>query len=58
MHSSHHVISLLSYSVGETLLEKQVPSDIREHVDADGEKGNSLRQKLERKLVGNYSLYV
>ena len=38
MHSSHSVIPLFSYRVRETLLEKQVPSDIREHVDADGEK--------------------
>ena len=32
----------------ENPLEKQVPSEIREHVDDDGEMGNSLRQKLER----------
>ena len=46
MHSSHNVIPLFSYSVGETLLEKQVASDIQKDVDADGEKGNSLREKL------------
>ena len=37
-------------------MEKHVPSGIQEHVDADGEKGNSLRQKLERSFLGNYSV--
>ena len=50
------VIHLFSYSVGETLFEKQVPSDIREHVDADGEKKNNFRQKLGRSFLGNYSV--
>ena len=40
----------------ETFLEKQVPSDIQEHLDADREKGNSLRQKMERSFLGNYSV--
>ena len=56
VHSTHSVIPLFSYSVGETLLENQVPSDIREHVDANGEKGYSLRQKLERSFLGYYSV--
>ena len=51
VHSTHRGILLLSYSIGETVLEKKVPSDIREHVDAYGETGNSLRQKLERHFL-------
>ena len=56
VHSTHNVLPLFAYSVGETLLEKQVSSDIREHVDVDDEKGNSLRQNLERSFLGNYSV--
>ena len=56
MHSTHSVALLFSYSVSEILLEKQVSSDIQEHVDADGEKGNSLRQNLEGSFLGNYSV--
>ena len=54
--SSLSVLPPFSYSIGETLLEKQVPSDIQEHVDADGEKGKSLRQKVKRSFLGNYSV--
>ena len=58
VHSTHSVIPLFSYSVGETLLEKQVPSDIREHVDDDDEKGNSLRLKLEKAFWKTTLWYV
>ena len=59
VHSTHSVIPLFSYSIGEALLEKKVPSDIREHIHAYCEKGNSLRQILERSFLWNFSvIYV
>ena len=53
-HSQYYTSILMQYRGNP--LEKQVPSDIREHGDANLEKENSLRQNLERSFLGKYSV--